>query len=277
MKKVIFPYQIFYDAKTHAKLDPVFLPLDNSANPRPDWREYWPIRNFFISNAHLDENAFYGFLSPKFREKTGLSAKEVIDYIEQGTTTTDIFSFSPYFDQMAMFINIFEQGNAHHPGLTDCVGQFFTYLGLDSSLLSRVGDSRNTIFCNYFFAKPSFWRQWLAYNEALFALCEADNTELAMRLNRGTEHAGTSSCPLKVFIAERTVSLLLLTGRYTTDAFNPIVLPRTNSPAASLGDELVIADALKQTFVSTGNTRYLDAFIAFRNTVITQHLSARPS
>ena len=41
-------HQIYYSEQTRAELDPGFLPLDNSANERPDWREYWPIRRFLL-------------------------------------------------------------------------------------------------------------------------------------------------------------------------------------------------------------------------------------
>jgi hypothetical protein len=44
-------FQIFYDAQTKKSLDPDFLPLDNLENSRPDWREYWPMRNYLLNNA----------------------------------------------------------------------------------------------------------------------------------------------------------------------------------------------------------------------------------
>ena len=66
-------HQILNHYTPRQALDPGFVVLDNSANERPDWFEYWPIRKFLLDEA-LDENAFYGFLSPKFRVKTNLSA-----------------------------------------------------------------------------------------------------------------------------------------------------------------------------------------------------------
>jgi len=39
-------FQIHYDAASRAALDPDFEPLDNSRSERPDWYEYWPIRQF---------------------------------------------------------------------------------------------------------------------------------------------------------------------------------------------------------------------------------------
>jgi len=267
MVNKVCAYQIFYDAETFAHRDPGFEVLDNMSNRRPDWREYWPIRNFLLTNENLEEDAYYGFLSPKFREKTGLSAQDVYDFLERGSPSVDVFSFSPFFDQAAMFENIFEQGEIHHPGLIKSSMDFMSALGLDASLVSRIGHSRNTIYCNYFFAKPDFWRHWLKINEVLFAHCEVNTTAWARSFNEGTKHA-SGSCPLKVFLVERVASLLLATGDYHCMAYKPADLPRTNSKAGMLGEELVIADALKQAFVATGDKHYLHAFYIYRAAVM---------
>jgi hypothetical protein len=66
-------YQIYYSEATKAHNDPGFLPMDNLANERPDWREYWPIRNYLLNN-NLEEDTRYGFLSPKFEAKLLKSA-----------------------------------------------------------------------------------------------------------------------------------------------------------------------------------------------------------
>ena len=67
-------YQILNHYTSRQDLDPGFDVLDNSTNERPDWYEYWPIRKFLL-NGPLDEDAFYGFLSPKFRLKTNLAPR----------------------------------------------------------------------------------------------------------------------------------------------------------------------------------------------------------
>src|ERR1017187_214306 len=87
-------YQILNYYTSRQDLDPGFDVLDNSANERPDCFEYWPIRKFLL-NEPLNEDAFYGFLSPKFRHKTNLSGALVRDFIERSAGTTDVFLFSP--------------------------------------------------------------------------------------------------------------------------------------------------------------------------------------
>jgi hypothetical protein len=54
-------FQIFYDANTRKKLDPAFLPLDNSLAARPDWLEYWPIRTVLLNRSFADTD-YVGFL-----------------------------------------------------------------------------------------------------------------------------------------------------------------------------------------------------------------------
>src|SRR5450631_2451528 len=85
-------HQILSHYTSPRELDPGFEVLDNSTNERPDWYEYWPIRKFLF-NETLDENAFYGFLSPKFKLKTNLSAAEVGDFIQGSEPATDVLLF----------------------------------------------------------------------------------------------------------------------------------------------------------------------------------------
>ena len=96
-------YQILNHYTSRQDLDPGFDVLDNSANERPDWFEYWPISKFLL-NESLDEDAFYGFLSPKFKQKTNLSAAAVRDFIGRSADETDVFLFSPSIHNSAYFL-----------------------------------------------------------------------------------------------------------------------------------------------------------------------------
>ena len=91
----IFIYQIFYDDLTKSKLSKGFIPLDNTENLRPDWAEYWPIRNVLL-NQNFNSNDYIGFLSSKFYEKTWCSSEVVLDTI--ASRKHEFYSISPYFD-----------------------------------------------------------------------------------------------------------------------------------------------------------------------------------
>src|SRR5579862_7385318 len=173
----IFIYQILNHYTTPDALDPGFGVLDNSTNERPDWYEYWPIRKFLL-NEPLDEDAFYGFLSPKFKLKTNLGAAEVVDFIRGSDAATDVVLFSPSIHNSAFYLNVFEHGDAEHPGLKGVAKRLLVRLGLPSDLDELVSDSRNTVHSNYFIAKPRFWRAWLGINEKMFAIAETPGDAL---------------------------------------------------------------------------------------------------
>src|SRR6202451_3291125 len=164
-------YQILNHYTSPQELDPGFAVLDNSANERPDWFEYWPIRRFLLNEA-LDENTFYGFLSPKFKLKTSLSSAAVREFILAADPAVDVVLLSPSIHNSAYFLNVFEHGDSEHPGLKSVAKALFDRLELFSDLDSLVSDSRNTVHSNYFIAKPRFWRAWLKLTEQLFSIAE---------------------------------------------------------------------------------------------------------
>ena len=208
----VHTYQILNHYTSRQDLDPGFDVLDNSSNERPDWYEYWPIRKF-LQNEPLDENAFYGFLSPKFKLKTNLSAGDVVDFIGGSDAATDVVLFSPSIHNSAFYLNVFEHGNAEHPGLMRVAQDFFTRLNHSQPLESLVSDSRNTVHSNYFIAKPRFWRAWLAITEQLFAFAETAQDPLGMQLRTPTQYRGRREVQMKIFLMERIATWILVTDK----------------------------------------------------------------
>jgi hypothetical protein len=257
-------YQIFYDDATRAALDAGFTPLDNRANERPDWREYWPIRRYLLSQP-IEDGDYLGFFSPKFGQKTGLSAEAVKTFMSG--TKGDVASFSPFFDQNAFFVNSFEQGDLQHPGFMRASQDFLDRIGLPVELERVVHDHSITIFANFFVAKGRFWKRWLELNEKLFRFCEEDGGELARRLNERTTHDGGSDVALKVFLMERMAAVILDLGGYSTAAYDPIDLPKAEPRLREFVHEMMICDALKSAFRRTGFHQYMEAFLAQRNRI----------
>src|SRR5210317_880605 len=105
-------FQISYSPEIRTQLDPGFDVTGDETNPRPDWFEYWHIRQFLLS-TQLEPSTFYGFFSPKFKEKTNLVASDVHNFIDKHGDK-DVISFSPYLDQSALFLNIVEQADYAH-------------------------------------------------------------------------------------------------------------------------------------------------------------------
>lgn len=259
MAKAIRAFQIFYDERTRAALDRDFAPLDNSENARPDWFEYWPIRNF-LAQHRLDETGYYGFLSPAFFMKTQLTGRRVKDFIEQ-CGDADVITFSPLPCHAACFLNVFEQGEYSSPGLVDAASRFFRGIDPKVDLGTLVTDSRNSVFSNYFFARARFWDRWRAVFEKLFEQAEAPSAPLfallARRFDYVRDDGVAKPAQMKVFVMERAVSFLLAASKaFTVKNFPPFEIP-VASYFSGLLEEIVELDALKIAYAETGDRHFL--------------------
>lgn len=253
-------FQILNHYTSRAELDPGFGVLDNSANERPDWFEYWPIRRYLLSEE-LDEAAFYGFLSPKFRQKTSLSSAAVRDFILAADSATDVVLFSPSIHNSAYYLNVFEHGDAEHPGLKEVAGRLLERLELPGNLDSLVSDSRNTVHSNYFIAKPRFWRAWLGINEKMFDIAEAPADSLGAALRAPTSYRGGLNVQMKIFVMERVATWLLMTdASFAARARDPFAARSRiyKLPVA------VVCDALKIAYATQGRGQYRDVFLWVR-------------
>jgi hypothetical protein len=235
--------------------------LDNSSNERPDWFEYWPIRTFLLNQA-LDESAFYGFLSPKFKHKTNLEAAAAREFIGTADAGVEVVLFSPSIHNTAYYLNVFEHGEAEHPGLLGVATRLFERLGLPNDLRALVSDSRNTVNSNYFIAKPRFWRAWLAITDAMFTIAENPEDELGRALCTPTTYRGQRNVQMKIFVMERIATYIL-----TSD---PSFRARVRDPFAARSrfyklPVAVVCDALKIAYVTERRGQYRDVFFLVRN------------
>jgi hypothetical protein len=266
----IHAFQIFYDEATRAALDPAFEPLDNLANERRDWYEYWPIRRYLLANT-LDESAFYGFFSPLFRQKTGLSGREVLDFAKREAGDAEVVTFSPHPCHGAVFYNVFEQGANCFHGFLDVALLFLREFDPQIRLDALVNDSTNTVYCNYFLARPRFWRAWFGMFERAFQLAETPGTPLAEALNRPVSYVkidgDTKPAQMKIMVLERLVSLMLAWGDFRTRNYEPFAIP-VSPPFFGHEDELYALDQLKIAYRTTGDQDALQRFVQRRDRLL---------
>jgi len=256
-------HQIVWSPETLAAIDPDHPVLDNLANDRSDWREYWPMRRFLLGTA-LDEDCYYGFLSPKFRAKTLMGLSEAAAFVRAQAPRADVVLFSPQPDMGAFFLNVFEQAEIFYPGQIEAYEAFLAHIGQPASLGTMIMDSRQVVFSNYFAARPAFWRAWLAVNEALFAICEGPDSDLRRALCHPTAYPG--AVQRKVFLMERVASLLLVTQPgWRSVACNPFTMGWSASRLSQFRTEAMISDALKMAFRDQPFPQYMEAYATVRD------------
>jgi predicted O-linked N-acetylglucosamine transferase (SPINDLY family) len=255
-------YIIAYSPASLAQACGGFLPLDNLSNPRPDWMEYWPMRKFLLESV-LQDDVFYGFFSPKFTAKTGLSWQGVRDFMAGKEDEADIFTFSPQPDMGAFFLNVFEQNETFDPGFRGIVERLLEEIGVRFDIGDVVMDSRQMVYSNYFVARKQFWLEWLSICERIFDICESNAGDLARDLCALTTY-GSGTVQRKVFVIERVASLMLASGKWSIAPYNSFRCGWSATPLGEYRCEAVISDALKMAYNETKVQEYLGAFNTLR-------------
>lgn len=258
-------FQIYYDEATRSAVDPDFEPLDNVSSERPDWYEYWPIRRYLRAHA-LDAASRAGFFSPLFFEKTHLRGHQVKEFVAKAGNA-DVITFSPMPCHGAMFYNVFEQGNACHPGFIDVATRFAAVALPGVRLEELVNDSRNTVYSNFFVAKASFWAAWTALCDQVFEHSENPSSPLYEPLNRTLSYAKTDGtrkpAQMKIFVVERMASLLLVARSFTVVNYPPFAMPLSVGFGGQL-QEVMALDALKIAYTQSRDVRLQREFFERR-------------
>lgn len=259
-------YHIAYSQKTLETLRPGFRLLDNLSNPRPDWYESWPIRQFLLNHT-LDEAAFYAFFSPKFFLKTGLDANDLRRFVSNDQDGTDAFFVCPQAEVGAVFLNPVIGSEFTDPGALATVQKSLDKAGLGLDIASQVIDSSTLVYSNYVIAKPAYWRRWLSIVECIYDIAEnGSDKALQSELTHPTRYDG--GVQRKVFLIECLPSLL-----FTCDGMKVKSIP-LNELSAAQGvmyphrEQAMACDAYKIAYNCTGNPVFLNLFHSAANAVL---------
>ena len=106
-------------------------------------------------------------------------------------------------------------------------------------------DSTNTIFSNYFVARPNFWTKWLDVTKKLYQRAEESKSGQKNSLVNPTQHRNANNYEFKIFLMERLATLLLSTSdSYKTSVYASTELPM-HAPYVPFGRQALACDALK--------------------------------
>jgi hypothetical protein len=202
-------YQIYFKPELKDHCDPLFTPLDNTANPRPELREWdvWDRTHEDILNENLD---YWGYVSWKFKEKTNLSAEQVFAHINDNPGY-DVYLFNPCIVNEAVFANSWEQGDLYHAGISGIGNTFLHKLGYtDIDVGSMLLDRNRTVFANYVVGNQQFWRDFMAFSRQLFSEADKDLEFKHQVFGPGlSNYAHDRSLPNFTFLIERLIPTFL--------------------------------------------------------------------
>jgi len=202
-------YQIYFKPELKDHCDPLFTPLDNTANPRPELREWdvWDRKHEDILDEHLD---YWGYVSWKFKEKTNLSAEQVFAHINDNPGY-DVYLFNPCIVNEAVFANSWEQGDLYHAGISEIGNTFLHKLGYtDIDVGSMLLDRNRTVFANYVVGNQQFWRDFMTFSRQLFSEADKDTDFKHQVFGSGlSNYAHDRSLPNFTFLIERLIPTFL--------------------------------------------------------------------
>lgn len=264
-------FQIFYDSKSALLLQPGFEPLNNCDGPQ-EFREIVPIVKY-LQEHDFDDHEWLGFFSPKFTDKTGLGAEDVLAEVTGLTDDIDACLFTSHWSQIAFFQNIWEHGEYCHPGLAGLCQMLAERAGYSVDLMKSISTLNNSVFSHFIVAKGKFWREWHRVVKAyLTMITENDELFLSETLHEGGELS------IHPFVVERVPSMILQDTRFRATASNRVLrkshtfLSQMFNPVDAVGqemidkmpDQLLLCDELKGRYMATGNKTYLDEYWRFR-------------
>jgi hypothetical protein len=153
-------HQIYFRPDQASKLDPKFIPYDNSACPMPDLREFYVFQKEFRS-GRIATDAYTGYLSWKFAKKSGIDGAKFIEFCESNPGH-DVYFINP-FPMAIQHGNVWTHGEIHHPGILERAGYIFNQVGYSTDLKTLPTSLRTTAYCNFWVGNRRFWDEYMAF------------------------------------------------------------------------------------------------------------------
>lgn len=208
-------YQIYYDDSQLVNLEPEFIPFNNEGKAYPFNYEYAVFFELFQKND-WQKSDHCGALSWKFRSKTGLSGKELIQRINEAPEY-DVYVINP-FPELLVYSSVWEQGDDFHPQLRNLSKLLLQEVGYDPAMLDLPTAPRNLCYCNYWVANKNFWDAYIAFLTPIWKYILENDNSLVRALRQNADPL--IQAPYLPFIFERLFSTFL-----STSSFRVLSLP----------------------------------------------------
>ncbi|MGO9119988.1 MAG: hypothetical protein ACLQPD_20540 [Desulfomonilaceae bacterium] len=194
------------------ELDPAFTPNDWSHNPLPDYREIGVFLHFYESGRYR-EAEYVGVVSRKFCQKAKISGQEFIQFIE-ANPGFDVYFINPSPQYAYYSFNVWEQGEASHPGIIELAQKLIDATGYSISIPGMGRNDHDTLaYCNYWVGNSKFWNTYMGFVTPLVETIEQRMApEERARYFAATDYVKhpVKEAPMFPFIFERMFSTFLL-------------------------------------------------------------------
>jgi hypothetical protein len=263
-------FQIYFKPELKIHCDPNFVPLDNTANPRPDLRE-WDVWNREYDSLIASDLEYWGFVSWKFKEKTNLTGQQVYDFIN-AYPSQDVYLVNPCIVNEACFANSWEQGDLYHPNISEIGNKFLKKIGYgDVDVKGMLLDRNTTVFANYVIGSRKFWTKFMEFSRKLFTEADADPVFKQEVFGAGgSNYAHDKSLPNFTFLIERLIPTFIELEKLSAVGFkhSPDTLSIKYQPYA---DDIMALSDLKEAVNRYNSDELYDIWNFYRHKFLQQN------
>ena len=259
-------FQIYYESWQKDLLDPAFIPIDNSKSTS-ELREV----DVFVRLAKSDfikGAKFWGALSWRFAEKTGMSGQDVLKEI-LANRNYDIYFCNPEPEYEALYHNLWLQGIPSHPQFLEICQAFFKAVSLPIDTLVSIEPSSATSSANYFIASPKFWALYLPWIQNLLNTANKKMSPQMRDLlhsniaDNKNIHGGSTYIP---FLIERLLPIFLKTVGSSLKAYKLNMV----EPLKKMDVHLRLLREMKDVAHRTNSPWLAACWVNYRNLYLTQ-------
>jgi hypothetical protein len=263
-------FQIYFKPELIVHCDSHFVPLDNTTNPNPELRE-WDVWNREYDKLIDSDLEYWGFVSWKFKEKTNLTGQQVFDFIN-AYPEQDVYLLNPCIVNEACFANSWEQGDIHHPNISDIGNKFLQKIGYgDIDVKSMLLDRNTTVFANYVIGSRKFWTKFMEFSRKLFSEADKDPVFKEEVFGAGrSNYAHDKSLPNFTFLIERLIPTFIELEQMSAVGFkhSPDTLAIKYQPYA---DDIMSLSDLKVAVNRYNSDELYDIWNFYRHKFLSQN------
>ena len=206
-------FQIFYNDHSKETLDSAFIPYNNTIPVKEHEFEYGVMRNLYLNKELFkNDNKYAGVLSWKFKQKTGIEGKQIVQWLEDNKGY-DVYFINPWPEHSYLNFNSWHQGEYCHPGLISLTENLFKKANLNIDIRTNRNTIDTLCYCNYWIANKKFWTSYMNYCEKLYTAMHIVDKETKKLLYDIQADVQINSAFFS-FIMERMFSTVLLMKKF---------------------------------------------------------------